>query len=525
MLNKKKVLFIDSNGNMRFTMKSMLRSLGIEHLETQAPAPGLLKHIQNQHYDFVIVSHNEQDRLNGIRLLEEARYHNSLPEHTAWILLVADTSKDLIIHVIDSYPDDILTKPFTANELQRRLESLAHRQDSLKPLWDLLRQKRTRAALALCDKVDENHQNYLYIQQVKARLLMANRRHLQAAHLLSELLKQYPRNDLGLMLSYCLFCAQEYEQSIATLGELLAQSPLLLGGYDLLSKNYLMQGDVFKARYWLQWAVSLSARSILRLQQLGYYAFLNTELDVAEPVLQKAVKLAEDTIFDNKHPILQLADIGRYKVEQGDAWQQQEKELVEWLRLAHKRFPDDKALEVESAWLKGQFYKNAKQMVMAEQFLSEAEKLAGERGISIPVNVWQAPPDLPARWVQNMPEDPELIEQASLEQLLYRGRLAYQAGHLGQALSHYAEVLQNQPEHADAMLNMTQLFIEAARDSSYQRDKRLQRAKQYAVHLNKKHEELSNRQRNRLRALQALLDSPIEELPQGSLGDLLWEGV
>lgn len=526
MLDKKKVLFVDSSGNMRFTMKSMLRSLGIDHLETLAPTAALLSHIQHQPYDFIIISHNDSDKVTGIQLLEEARYQGILPESTAWVLLVSDTSRDLIVHAIDSYPDDIITKPFSAQELKRRLDALDARQIALKPIWYQLRLQNVKEALNLCDHFEPANPYYCAAQLLKGRILMAHRRYFQAARVFSRVYTQYHRREAVIMQAFCLLQEREYDQALELLGELICQNPLLLAAYDMVIKIEMARGDYFKARYILQQTTTLSPYNVLRYQRLGYCAYLGQEWEIAEPALNKAINLGKGSVYESKGPFLQLVDVGRCKVESGTAnWQEVEKEVDLALKKASRFFPKDPLLPAESAFMRGNFYRGAKQPKLAEKYHDEAQVLADEQGVQLDqLDIWQQPGETPMRWLQNVPSDPSiLLTNPKIDTYLQHGCHAYESGHLGKAMQYFTQILREQPDHTDALLNAAQLYLEAIRDSSYQRDKRLQMARQFLRTVEKSRLEAS--QQERLDYLKQVADLQLEEYPQGSLGELLWEAV
>ncbi|MFP8967697.1 tetratricopeptide repeat protein [Pokkaliibacter sp. CJK22405] len=525
MLEKKKVLFVDSSGNMRFTMKTMLRDLGIEHLETLPPTTALLSHIQHQHFDFVIISHNETDKISGIQLLEEARYQGLLPETTAWILLIGDTSRDLIVHAIDNYPDDILSKPFSARDLRHRLALLDARQTALEPIWRSLKEKNVKEALNLCDHFDTTHPFYCAVHLLKGRILMSHHRYFQAARVFSHIYQHFGRREAVLMQAYCLGQEGQFDAALELLAELACQNPFLLAAYDQLIQIEMQRGDYFKARYLLQQSVSVSPLNPLRYQRLGYCAFQQNDWAVAAPALSKAIKLGEGSVYETKHPYLQLVDVARHRVESGENWQDLEREMESTLRKASRVFQQDETLQVESALLKSRFYDGARQPHMAERFAKEASTLAQMHGVSLEnLNIWTIPGDTPVRWLQNVPSDPSMMHDRNrLDSMLAQACYAYERGDASGAMQLFAQVLRIDPRHPDALLGAAQLYLEAVRDSQYQREKRLKMARQCLQNLQRL--PLDSTQQERFDYLKTLVLMDAQLLPKGSLGDLLWEAV
>ena len=114
----KYVLLIDSSGNMRATIYYMLRELGITNVKAITINDKVIPLIAQNDFDVILLGHNASDSVTGIQILEVARYRGYIKPSSAWVCMTSDSSQEVILHAIDSHPDDLISKPFSIEELK-----------------------------------------------------------------------------------------------------------------------------------------------------------------------------------------------------------------------------------------------------------------------------------------------------------------------------------------------------------------------------------------------------------------------
>jgi DNA-binding response OmpR family regulator len=128
---KLNVLLLESSGPMRSAIFYMLRDLGVVNLSVASLGPQVLELFDEHDFDVILLGHNGRDATTGIQLLEEARFRGYMRPTAGWILMTSDSSQEVILHALDSHPDDLITKPFSQHELEQRISSLVLLKSSL----------------------------------------------------------------------------------------------------------------------------------------------------------------------------------------------------------------------------------------------------------------------------------------------------------------------------------------------------------------------------------------------------------
>lgn len=164
----KKVLLVDSSGNMRSTIFYMLRELGVQNLRAMTLSDRVLDLVRDESFDIILLGHNSSDAVSGIQLLEEARFRGYMRPTAGWIFMTSDASQELILHAIDSHPDDLLTKPFSAEELKARLDQLVVRKSTLYGVEQAIEIGDLEAAVEACDEIPPSDPCFEQAQRLRA---------------------------------------------------------------------------------------------------------------------------------------------------------------------------------------------------------------------------------------------------------------------------------------------------------------------------------------------------------------------
>ncbi len=165
----KNVLLIDSSGNLRSTIYYMLRELGVKNLRTTTVNDKVLALIEEEPCDIILLGHNSSDAVSGMQLLEEARFRGYIRPTAGWIFMTSDASQELVLHAIDCRPDDLLTRPFSIDELKTRLDHLVLRKQVLRPVEQSIEAGDLEGAVLACDDIPRHDPNSDYARRLKPR--------------------------------------------------------------------------------------------------------------------------------------------------------------------------------------------------------------------------------------------------------------------------------------------------------------------------------------------------------------------
>lgn len=527
----KNVLLIDSSGNLRSTIYYMLRELGVKNLRAATVNEKVLQLIEEEYFDIILLGHNSSDAVTGMQVLEEARFRGYIRPTAGWIFMTSDASQEVVLHAIDSRPDDLLTRPFSIDELKNRLDQLVLRKQVLRPVEQAIEVNDLEGAVLACDDVPRHDPNIDFARRLKAGLLIQLGRPDEAYEVLEPVFWQAPDKDIGLCMAQALIGMQRLNEAGDLLDSLIESYPLLVAAYDLRAQVYEKNGDLEQAREALKAATSKAPLGIPRQMELGRVATQTRVLEVAEGAYRKSIVLGRRSCYRSPEPYLRLANIRRLEMKSADSRRQIElrNDLDAILSNAEFNFSKDPALKVRSALLRAQASEDMSEYEEARRLNEEAQhrnaalsqplQLERER-LSLsgdPVPVLEPEPDQPVvdrDAPRHIRRDPDMSDKVNR-----LGVKHYLAGKGSQAIRYFGLAIEYDPGNVPALLNLAQMFLEAARDQEDKRDERLKMVDRYLRLTDRL--PLEAVEKLRQSQLKTFRRMPPTELPDGSLGVLL----
>lgn len=524
----KQVLLIESSGNMRSTIFYMLRSLGVVNLKAITINDRVMTEISENNYDVILLGHNVSDSVTGIQILEECRFRGFIKSSACWIFMTSDASQEVVLHAIDSRPDDLIMKPFSVDELKHRLDNLLYRKSIFKPVDEALEIGDLPSAINYCKHNFASYDpEYDEAQLILSRLLLQFQRAEQSSKVAERQYWKTHDKDVGIVWAEALFQQDKLKEAVSLLLQLIEEYPLFIAAYDLLSRVHERSGDLNRARDITADATQKSPMGIPRQMELGRLATQTDQLEMAGGAYKKSINLGRHSCYRSPDPYLRLANVKRLEMKSASEGLVTElyNEFEKTLAQAQLTFPNDPQLQVRSALLKSEMYhqlgeseeanKCTRQAQLAnselEQPLDLDRELLSVTGDVVPILEPQT--ENPAV-SQKRKHDPEMSVKVNR-----LGVKHYLAGKMPQALKYFGLATEYDSSNAGALLNLAQLFLESARDSHDKRAERLKMVKRYlklserfaleGIELDKQHQ------------LQRYLSLDIARLPEGSLGNLI----
>ncbi|WP_328515956.1 tetratricopeptide repeat protein [Marinobacterium weihaiense] len=527
--SNKSVLLIDSSGNLRSTIYYMLRELGVRNLKAVTVNEKVLGLIRDEPFDIILLGHNSSDAVTGMQLLEEARFRGFMRPTSGWIFMTSDASQEVVLHAIDSRPDDLLTRPFSIEELKHRLDQLVRRKDSLRAVEQAVEAGDLEGAVLACDDIPRQDPNSDYARRLKASLLLQLGRADEAYAVLEAVFWQAPDKEVGLCMAQSLVAMHRLAEAQDLLESLIESYPLLIAAYDLLAQVHEQSGDLEGACDILRSATAKAPLGIPRQMELGRVATQTRILSLAEGAYRKSIALGRRSCYRSPEPYLRLANIRRLELQSAEPRRRIElhNDLDSLLNNAEFNFPRDTELKVRTALLRAEVCQDLHEVDEARKHREEAERhnaqleqpllLERERlilsGDAVPVLEPEALPQAlePAT---GKPRDEGMSDKVNR-----LGVKHYLAGKTTQAIRYFGLAIEYDPGNAAALLNLAQLFMEAARDHAGKREARLKMVDRYL----RLTERIPLDAAKRLRKNQLIehRQTSLDELPAGSLGVLL----
>lgn len=528
--SSKKVLLIESSGNMRSTIVYMLRSMGVQNIKAISINSRVFIEMEEANYDVILLGHSNSETSSGAQVLEEAGYRGVIKPTVAWLFMTGDASQEVILQAIDCNPDAVISKPFSVDELKRRLDLMLAQKLLYRPLQKAMDRQEWEEALLICDRdFDPQAENYERVAIIKAKALAALNQHHEAAEILEEVYWRKQDREVALTWATISFESEMYDVARDLLLDLIQRHPLMISAYDKLAEVYERTGEVEAAVDVLQEATAKAPLGVPRQMKLGQVATLNHKYEVAGGAYQKSIVLGRRSCYRSAEPFLRLANIRRLEMKGTDERNRSTvtESIYQLLMLAQSRFPHDDSLRVQSALLKaevarvnGDGAEVRKQTELATQYNSNLEEpldLERERldvmGDQVPM-LQQDNSAAPVDAMLQSTQDPAMSHKVNRQ-----GVKQYLAGKLVQAIKHFTLAVDYDSANTHALLNLSQLFLETARDNEQNRAERLKMAERYLKLATQV--ELDDDADDRAQALQGYLSRGVAYMPQGSLGALL----
>ncbi|PCJ70389.1 MAG: response regulator [Rhodobiaceae bacterium] len=124
------VLLVEDDRNVRATVKSMLREIGLQDIYTCSNGADALRFFEEESSEVrLIICDWNMPQKTGIEFLREIRQsHPELP----FLLITARADQESVIAAKDAHVTDYLRKPFTLADLKSRVTHiLSHMDDDL----------------------------------------------------------------------------------------------------------------------------------------------------------------------------------------------------------------------------------------------------------------------------------------------------------------------------------------------------------------------------------------------------------
>lgn len=311
-----RALVVDDYPGIRSALRLTLSNFGVTKVQLVANAAEAIFQVKQKKYDFILCDFNLGDGRDGQQLLEELRHSNLISIETVFMMVTAESYYEKVVATAELAPDDYMIKPFSAELLHGRLESILLRKRAFREVYRLFMAHDLEASIAACDALIERQPKYVVdALRFKGELLVTLGRFEEAEALYQEViqLRAIPWARLG--LARALHLQKKDEAAEDELRDVLEKAPEMVSAYDLLADVCIAKNDPGAAQAALEQGVAISGKTVRRQQKLGELAHANGDLDTARKAFSDALDKGRHSIF------ITPADFGnlcRVQIEQGD---------------------------------------------------------------------------------------------------------------------------------------------------------------------------------------------------------------
>lgn len=493
--SKLKVLIVDDFDNFRLTVTKMLHEFGVSAVDSAANGLDALRYCRQNRYDFILCDYNLGPGKTGQQVLEDLRHRQLLPSDSLFILVSAESSKQVVMAAYDYEPDDYLAKPVTTKALRQRLDRLLLRRAALVPIYRAIEAKDPETAIALCRKqLAAGSRVAATCQKLLAELYCQTGAFEQAENVYREVLEQRSL-DWALVgmakvkkLQGNVLGAQQW------LEEALTLNPMYMKAYDLQAEIFQEQGASESLQAVLEQSAEASPLSIQRQQRLADVALNNNDVATAAGAYNRAVRLGEHSCLDRGADHLNLArTTADLWGEDKDRAKQLSRSALKALDDYRRRYGSEPEQKAQSLLVQAQLTAAQGGKAQAEQLLAQVEPLLAEQDsasfetqlelakvYSALGQEKTAQEQLSALVTQSKGDEQKLQKLDRLLQapvssknrklvaeINKKGIACYEGGNYRDAVEHFKQALRKFPLHLGVRLNMAQAEIDQLENQGF----------------------------------------------------------
>ncbi|MBU2885116.1 response regulator [Gilvimarinus agarilyticus] len=303
----KRVLVVDDFDNFRTTVMRMLQEFGARSVDTAAHGNDAVSKCRSTSYDLVLCDYNLGPGKSGQQVLEQLRHESLLKHSSLFVLISAESSKNIVMATYDYEPDAYLTKPITAKTLQQRLERLFHQSREMCKVYNAMDDGDLDAAITRCGELLRGQSRVRpLVQKLLGRLLLRTGQFNPAEQLFRKVLQVRELDWAMVGLALAKKGQDDWVGAQQWVEQALSLNPMCMPAYDLLADIHAARGDRQEQQHTLAQAVEISPLSIMRQQELGAVAYQNHDLEQALEAFKNSIKLGEHSCYDDKDVYLQF---------------------------------------------------------------------------------------------------------------------------------------------------------------------------------------------------------------------------
>lgn len=295
----KKVLIVDDCDPVRASIKGMLQKIGFDHIAQAADANAAIANCTEIQYDFILSDFNLGEGKDGYQLFEALKHLKLLKPACCFIIISAESHRQIVHGVIELQPDNYLLKPFSFIQLEKRLMRAFEIKHAMHKVYHEIAEDKFIEAANSCEVVVKNDPEFaVYALRLRGELLLEIEYYQAAEQLYLSILtrREYAWAKLGLAISR--FCQQRWLEAEFELRELSKNDETRIEALDWLSRLFLKR-QLYKDAYdTLNDVTKLSPKNYQRQKALANLANINGLKEDAVKIYARLQQAARYSIFD-----------------------------------------------------------------------------------------------------------------------------------------------------------------------------------------------------------------------------------
>ncbi|MFD1383746.1 tetratricopeptide repeat protein [Rhodanobacter aciditrophus] len=378
---KLKALVADEFENARQSIRQMLQGLGIEHVDQTSSGKGVIDACRAHRYDVVLCDYRLVGNKNGQQVLEELRELKLLKFNVVFCIVSAETSRDVVMGIMESGPDEYLSKPFTQAVLARRLERQFKQAQALSQMKRLLADEKYDELINECIAHIKSEGRYApWCKRTLVEAFLATKQYEPLERLCKTELSSREVDWALLGLAKMAVAKQQLDKAIKILERILQLFPQTVAAYDLMAQCLQDKGSTEEAQQVLEDAIRISPRIHKRQKQMAKVSMANGDAMAALKASQQTVRLGVNSIHENPDDYIQFVDIVSESASLADSVDRKRllSEAGSALSAVAKRFADNDQVKFRKSLAESRLMASQGRNTEAAQALAGAQSLASE---------------------------------------------------------------------------------------------------------------------------------------------------
>lgn len=487
LYRKLRFLITDDFENFRRSMRQMLSSMGAETIDMAANGNETIAKCTKEHYDVLICDFNLGQGKTGQQVLEALRHQKLLRHTSLFVLVTAETSREIVMGAREYHPDTYIIKPITQAVLQKRMDALLAQRHALYPINHALDRDDLPEAIHQAEQLLQTKTRYRNrVTQVLGDLYLRRDTPDQARRIYEEVLQGRELAWARMGLGRAAVAQEALDEAIGHFETLIENNPDYIEAYDALADALRRKGNSRKAQEVVEKAVGISPLAIVRQKQLAGIAASNQDMETAADAWRSTVKLSDNSIHDDPENYLGLS---RTLSELSDGNTTSDgrdlaDEALKTLKNMGRRFKDDDNVKTQQQLVTARIHAGQGRMGDSRKALEsisdrlDPETMSPEDTLDYARALYTQQDDGAAQQVLNQlaarcQDDPKIMK--AIEELMdepvsfhkknqartlnKEGIKAFENGELGPAADAFKQALAMVPQHPALNLNLVQVLL------------------------------------------------------------------
>ncbi|PKI16299.1 response regulator [Colwellia sp. 12G3] len=291
-------LIVDNIKPSQDILKQFVMRLTNRQVDSTHYAQDVSSICQQKVYDVILLGYDLGDnQKNGQQLLEELRVNGYINRHCIVILITAEVSQSMVLAALEHKPDHYLCKPYSLNELDKRLRSCLHKKKSMARIYQALDDNNSELVINRCKHALSINTPYkTECLGILSRQYFELQQYDDAKTIYLEYQNAANCQWATIGLGKVALHENKLHQAEKLFKQLIKNYPLYLSSYDWLSVTYEEQFHKILAEEILEQALLLSPRSLTRLKKYAHLCIGNEHFDKATAAYESNYILAHNSI-------------------------------------------------------------------------------------------------------------------------------------------------------------------------------------------------------------------------------------